>query len=806
MENVKQINILDANEKGLRKISKDNLLALSLEEMKTIQKYYKKKNRNPTDVELETLAQTWSEHCKHKTFTGLIEYESFDRSPASLYKGKNKRKITINNLLKHTIVKVTSELKKKWCISVFKDNAGIIEFDKTNALAFKVETHNHPSALEPYGGAGTGIGGVIRDILGAGLGAKPILNTDVFCFGPLNHPFKKLSEGILHPKRIFKGVVSGVRDYGNRMGIPTANGSVFFDEGYVYNPLVYCGTVGILPKNKSFKKVKPGDLIVTVGGRTGRDGIHGATFSSLSLDKDVEISAVQIGNPIVEKKVTDTILQARNKNLYRAITDCGAGGFSSAIGELGQDCGAEVYLERVPLKYAGLACWEIWLSEAQERMVLSVPPKKIKQIMEIFKNEDVEATIIGKFTNDKQLHILYKGETVGKLDMDFLHKGTPKIINKAKWKKPIFHSPCITMKKNKKDELTNILKEILSMPNIASKEWIIRQYDHEVQAKTILKPLGGVGNDGPMDACVMKPLYNSFRGVAIANGINPIYGKIDPYWMAASNIDEALRNVVCVGGNIEQTAILDNFCWGNPRKSDQMAGLLRAAQACYDMAKIYETPFISGKDSLNNEYVDSQGKKTSIPSTLLISSISIVPDIRKVISMDIKEDGNFIYILGETKPELGGSHYYLLNGFIGNNPPQVNPKQAKKTMLAIHKAIDKKLIKSCHDCSEGGIAVACAEMTFSGGLGMEINIAKVPFSEKKKDDTTLLFSESNSRFIVEIAPRKQKEFEKMMKGVIIAQIGRVTSEKKFLVYGIKEKLIISADIYDLKKSWQKPLF
>ena len=805
MKRVEHIDILTVNERKLQKISKDNLLALSLEEMKIIQKYYKKKKRNPTDVELETLAQTWSEHCKHKTFSGKVEYKSFDCSPASLYKGKKKDKITINNLLKQTIFKVTSELKKKWCLSVFKDNAGIIRFDKNFAIAFKVETHNHPSALEPYGGAGTGIGGVIRDILGAGLGAKPIMNTDVFCFGPADYPFGKLPQGVLHPKRIFKGVVSGVRDYGNRMGIPTTNGSVFFDEGYVYNPLVYCGTVGILPKDKCFKKVKPGDVIIAVGGRTGRDGIHGATFSSLSLDEDTEVSAVQIGNPIMEKKVTDTILQARDRNLYRSITDCGAGGFSSAVGELGEDCGAEVYLERIPLKYAGLEYWEIWVSEAQERMVLSVPPENVKKIMKIFAEEDVEAVIIGKFTNDKQLHLLYDGETVAKLDMQFLHKGGPKITLKAEWKKPVKDSGRIKIKKENRKALTDTLKKLLAMPNIASKEWIIRQYDHEVQAKTILKPLGGVENDGPMDACVMKPLYDSFKGVAVANGINPVYGKIDPYWMAASNIDEALRNVVCVGGDIEQTALLDNFCWGDPRKSEQMAGLLRAAQACYDMAKIYQTPFISGKDSLNNEYVDAQGKKTSIPSTLLISAISIVPDIRKVVSMDIKKAGNLIYILGETYPELGGSHYYLLNGFLGNNLPRVNPRQARKTMLAISKAINKNLVQSCHDCSEGGIAVACAEMAFSGGLGMNINLTEVPFTEKKKDDSTILFSESNSRFVVEVSPAKQKEFEKTMKDVFMAPIGKVTDEKQFKVYGIKNDLIISTDIADLKRSWQKPL-
>ncbi|MFN3966692.1 MAG: AIR synthase-related protein, partial [Endomicrobiia bacterium] len=460
------VRILDLSDKELVELSKKNLLSLSLKEMKAIQSYYKKIGRNPTDVELETIAQTWSEHCKHKSFTGVIEYT------------EGKKKKIYDNLLKSTIFRVTKELNKDWCVSVFKDNAGIIKFDDKYCVAFKVETHNHPSAIEPYGGAGTGIGGVIRDILGVGLGAKPILNTDVFCFGPLDYPYSKLRENVLHPRRIFKGVVAGVRDYGNRMGIPTSNGAVLFDKGYVFNPLVYCGTVGIMPKDKCFKKVKPGDLILAVGGRTGRDGIHGATFSSTSLDKDTEASCVQIGNPIVEKKVLDTILQARDKNLYRAITDCGAGGFSSSIGELGANCGARVYLERAPLKYEGLAPWEIWVSEAQERMILAVPKKNLKKILKIFSDEDVEATVLGEFTNTGRLEIFYKNEKVCDLDMNFLHKGLPRVRLKGVWN-PL-RLKRTDLKKISRIDPTEALKKILASPNVCSKEWVIRQYDHEV--------------------------------------------------------------------------------------------------------------------------------------------------------------------------------------------------------------------------------------------------------------------------------------------------------------------------------------
>ncbi len=803
-----EIEILNLSDKELIELSKRNLLSLSLEEMKVIQNYYRKIGRNPTDVELETIAQTWSEHCKHKSFTAEIEYKEIQNSKCKIKNYKN--------LLKETIFKVTEELNKPWCVSVFKDNAGIIEFDKNYCVAFKVETHNHPSAIEPYGGAGTGIGGVIRDILGVGLGAKPILNTDVFCFGPLDYPYSKLRENVLHPRRIFKGVVSGVRDYGNRMGIPTANGAVLFNKDYVFNPLVYCGTVGIIPKDKCFKKVLPGDVILAVGGRTGRDGIHGATFSSTSLDKDTESSCVQIGNPIVEKKVLDTILQARDKNLYRAITDCGAGGFSSAIGELGAHCGARVYLEKAPLKYKGLQAWEIWISEAQERMVLAVPKKNLKKILKIFSDEDVEATVLGEFTNTGRLEIFYKNKKVCDIDMNFLHKGLPKFRLKAIWKKPEFKKP--DLRKISKIIPSEALKKILASPNVCSKEWIIRQYDHEVQGTSILKPLQGRKADSPGDACVLRPILDSFYGIVVSCGINPIYGFIDPYWMAASAIDEALRNITCVGGDIEMTALLDNFCWGNPKKPEQMGALVRAAQACYDIAKGFEVPFISGKDSLNNEYVDEKGKEMSIPATLLISAISVLTDVRKVVSMDFKKPGNSIYLVGLTKEELGGSHLYYEYGLETDTVPKVDPVSARKIMKAINSAINKGLIESCHDCSEGGLAVAVAEMSFAGGFGAEIYlknvvadlgrlnvISNLAWQKDVLSNIILLFSESNSRFIIEVSSEKERKFQEIMKGNVFSKIGFVTDKEDFVVYGIDDKVLISENIYTLKDAWQSTL-
>jgi phosphoribosylformylglycinamidine synthase len=803
------VDLLMASDRKLMKISKDGQLFLNLREMQEIKKYFKNLGRNPTDCELETIAQTWSEHCAHKTFRGAIDYKECQSVKVSKCQSIGNKKI--DNLLKSTIMKVTNELKRPWCVSVFKDNAGIVRFDEDDNICFKVETHNHPSALEPYGGAGTGIGGVIRDILGVGLGAKPIMNTDVFCFGLPDMSQNRVPKGMLHPKRIMKGVVSGVRDYGNRMGIPTANGAVLFDERYTGNPLVYCGTLGIMPKNKSFKAAKAGDFIVVVGGKTGRDGIHGATFSSGELtheSEEISGGAVQIGNPITEKKLTDTLLKARDRNLYNAITDCGAGGFSSAVGEMGKDLGAEVDLERAPLKYHGLSYTEIWISEAQERMVLSVPEKNLEELLDIFRKEDVEAVSIGRFTKDKRLCLKYEGNIVCELDMDFLHDGIPRFKREARWSAPAHRE----IERSCPNNLTSVLLKILSSWNISSKEWVIRQYDHEVQGQSVLKPLVGIENDGPGDATVIRPKLDSKKGIIVANGINPRYGLIDPYWMAASCIDEALRQVISVGGSLEKTALLDNFCWGNTDKPDRLGDLVRASFGCYDIAKGYETPFISGKDSLNNEY-SVHGKSVSIPPTLLISAICVIDDVTKVVSMDFKEMGNLIYVVGMTYDELGGSHYNMIDGFIGNNVPKVDTRYGKRVFNAIHAAVKAGSIKSCHDCSEGGIGVSLAEMAFSGGFGVEAWLGEVPFlalgsrlkAQGSKRDDIILFSESNTRFIVEVKKRDKRKFESIMKGVPIGPIGCVLNKKDFRVYGLDNKKVIDVSIDKLKDAWQRPL-
>lgn len=782
---LKHIELLRANDEKLKKISRDGHLFMSLDEMRTVKSYFRKLGRNPTDCELETLAQTWSEHCKHKTFRGLIEFE-----------GK-----IIDNLLKQTVMKVTDELKKPWCVSVFKDNSGVIRFDEKNNICFKVETHNHPSALEPYGGAGTGIGGCIRDPLGTGLGAKPIINTDIFCFARPDYPYKKLPKGMLHPKRVMKGVVSGVRDYGNRIGIPTSNGAVLFDDDFVGNPLVFCGNVGIMPRNKCSKRSYPGDLIVVVGGRTGRDGIHGATFSSGELTHESETlsgSAVQIGNPIQEKKLIDTIIQTRDLGLYNAITDCGAGGLSSAVGEMSEELGAEVYLETVPIKYKGLSYSEIWISEAQERMVLAVDPKKIDKLKEIFERENVEASVIGKFTNTKRLKLFYNDHPVCDMEMKFIHDGLPPVKRKAIWKKPEFKEPAAA----KKQDFTQDLLRLMSTLNIASKEWIIRQYDHEVQGGSVLKPLQGP-NEGPGDACITRPILDSKKGIVLGCGINPDFGKIDPYWMAASVIDEALRQIVSVGGDIGKCAILDNFCWGNTNKPDRLGGLVRASYACYDIAKAYGVPFISGKDSLNNEF--STGNKTiSIPPTLLISAISVMDDVTKAVTMDAKKDGNAIYMAGLTYDELGGSQYYKMLGYVGNDVPRVDPSYGKRLMNKLTKAITSGLVASCHDCSDGGMAVALAEMAFAGGLGMDVSLnpATMPAGQESLSAEKQLFSESNTRFIVEVAD--EKKFLRAMKGAPVWRIGTIRKDKIFTISERGGKKLIRTEIGKLKTAWQSP--
>jgi phosphoribosylformylglycinamidine synthase II len=791
---------LSLDSDGLVRLSKERGLSLNGEEMGAIQRYFRTQGRPPSDPELETLAQTWSEHCKHKTFRAAVHHVEIDAEGIP-------HERQYNDLLKETIVKVTDELKKSWCLSVFKDNAGIVDANVSDAsgpqaLAFKVETHNHPSALEPYGGAGTGLGGVIRDVLGAGLGAQPIANTDVFCFGPLDEGAEKKTGSGLSTRRIVHGVVAGVRDYGNRMGIPTVSGAVVFDPDFKENPLVFCGTLGLMPQSAIPKEVRPGDRIVMAGGRVGRDGIHGATFSSDTLTTGIPSSVVQIGNPIVQKKMMDVLLAARDRGLYRGITDCGAGGLSSAIGEMGEKTGAEVNLERVPLKYEGIAPWEIWLSESQERMVLAVAPEKVEKLKKLFKDEDVDCSDIGTFTKDGRLTVKHGKTVLVDMAMSFLHDGVPKRSMESRWTAPSPVAFPVSGKK-KSDSLNASLLAILSQPTVASKEWVVRQYDHEVQGRTVVKPFVGPTGVGPSDAAVLQLNPREQRGVALSCGVNPHYSRWDTYWMSASAIDEAVRNLVAVGARLDRIAILDNFCGGNPWRPEILGQLVRSAQACHDIALAYGAPFISGKDSLFNEFVVG-GSRRAIPTTLLLSALSLVDDVSKIVTMDLKKSGNLLFILGETRDELGGSRYGIHRQTCGGDVPKLDPEETWPLYERLAHAIQEGLVASCHDCSEGGLGVTLAEMAFGGGLGIGADLRKIPMGSGLKAEgrtDKVLFSESNGRFVAEISSRNLKKFLFIMEGVPVARMGEVGTAGKLEIIGLDGKGVRWA-LKDLESAWR----
>ncbi len=807
---------LEVSDEDLQGISDTRILALTVDEIKVMRGYLHDEavlnermkaglGKKITDVELECLAQTWSEHCKHKIFSSIIDYED-----------ENGIHSTTDSLFGSCIKRATKEIREAlgeddWCLSVFVDNAGIIRFNDDYNLVFKVETHNSPSALDPYGGALTGIVGVNRDPFGTGKGAKLIFNTDVFCFAS---PFyeKPLPRRILHPRRIYEGVREGVEHGGNKSGIPTVNGCLVFDERYLGKPLVYCGTGAIMPARilgepTHSKEIIPGDIIIMTGGRIGKDGIHGATFSSEELHEDSPVTAVQIGDPITQKKMTDFLLIARDRNLYRAITDNGAGGLSSSVGEMATLCGGcEIDLRKAPLKYAGLKPWEILISEAQERMSLAVAPEDCEAFLNLAEKMNVEATILGTFTNSGKFHAFYGDKTVAYLDMEFLHDGLPRMRLNAKWIPPQHEEPGFS----EPDDMGRALKETLSRLNICSKESVVRQYDHEVQGGSVVKPLVGVANDGPGDAAVIRPILDSFEGIVVANGICPRYSDIDTYHMAACAIDEAVRNTIAVGGSLDRLAGIDNFCWCDPVESEKtpdgrykLAQLVRANRALYDYTKAYGVPCISGKDSMKNDYLIGE-VKISIPPTLLFSTMGKIEDVRKAVTMDAKRSGDLVYVLGETREELGGSEWFALHGFTGNNVPKVNAAKAKKLYRALTGAIDRGLVASCHDCSDGGLGIALAEVAFAGGLGMNVDLSRVPREGIERDDY-LLFSESQSRFVATISPESKEEFENIMAGNIFACAGKVTSESAFIIYGTDGKNIIEEDINDLKKVWQKPL-
>jgi len=816
---VRYVN-LNVPDEELMELSDDNVWSLNLKEMKTITDHYEKPEvirerkkyglpEKPTDAEMELLAQTWSDHCKHKNFNKRVLYKRYG-VPVGV----------IDSLYKTYIQRATEKIRKKkgdkdFCVSVFTDNAGVVRFNDKLNIILKVETHNAPSALDPYGGAITGIVGVNRDPMGTGMGGELLANTDFFCLAPPDYkgelPYKSKGQQILHPARIKEGVRKGVEDGGNQSGVPTVSGGFYFHDSFLGKPDIHVGTLAKSPpeingKLSHVKEIYEGDLVVMVGGRVGKDGIHGATFSSEDLREGSPTSAVQIGDSYTQKIMYDFLMEARDLGYYRTLTDNGAGGLSSSVGEMARLSGGfEMDLKKVPLKYPGLDEWEILVSESQERMSVALKPEYKKEFMELAKRRGVEATILGNFNRSGKFHVKYGRRTVAYLDMDFVHEGVPQWEATANWKRPKHKEPEIEIK----DSYDYDLSKLLSSWNICSREWTIRQYDHEVKGGSVVKQLVGKENDGPSDASIIRPDLESKEGLIVTHGHRPSYSDIDTYWMAASAIDEAIRNVIAVGGNLDWLAFNDNFCWPSPIGDEyKEAQLVRANKALYKFTRGFGTPCISGKDSMSIGYnvCDKDGnklKKIAGQPSLLMTAIGKIDDLRKAVTMDFKGEGDLIYVLGKTYNELGGSEYYKLRKEIGNNVPKVRLRTARKMYRALSEAVGKELVESCHDCSEGGMAVALAESSFAGGYGMYVDLSKIPASYKaKKRNDALLFSGSNSRFVVSVAPENRKEFEKTMKGNYFACIGRVIPDERMIVEDKMGYCVINSDINKLKSYWQ----
>jgi phosphoribosylformylglycinamidine synthase len=817
-DEVAVIPLTTMTDEELTAFSRANTLALSLKEMKTIVAYYKDPAvraaraaaglppelvENPTDAEVEVLAQTWSEHCKHKIFTAVIDYEDDETG----------RRRTVDNLFKTCIQGSTKAIraakgKDDFCLSVFKDNAGVIRFNERLNVCIKVETHNSPSALDPYGGALTGIVGVNRDPMGTGLGANLLCNTDVFCFAS---PFfsGELPPRLLHPRRVLEGVREGVEHGGNKSGIPTVNGSIVFDERYLGKPLVYCGTVGTMPTlvagRKSHEKcAKPGDVIVMSGGRIGKDGIHGATFSSEELHEGSPATAVQIGDPITQRKMYDFLMRARDRGLYNAITDNGAGGLSSSVGEMAQDCGGcELDLSRAPLKYDGLKPWEILISEAQERMTCAVPPEKLDEFLALSKEMDVESTPLGTYNDSGYFSVSYGKKTVTRLSMEFLHEGLPQMELAARWTKPQSAPASLPAVDH-----AALLSRMLGRLNICSKEYVIRQYDHEVQGRSIVKPLVGVKRDGPADAAVIRPDYASDEGLVLSHGICPKFSDLDAYWMMANAIDEAVRSAVAVGCDLRYMAGTDNFCWCDPVESEstpdgryKLAQLVRANEALDHFCRGFGVPCVSGKDSMKNDYKGG-GVKISIPPTVLYSVMGKMDDVKLAVTSDLKRAGDVLYVLGLTRAELGGSELAGELGLAGGQVPEVELVPARERYLAYGRAVAQKLVSACHDCSDGGLGVALAEMCIGGRLGAQIDLAQVPQCGCTSP-LELLYSESASRLVVAVAPENAAAFESLFAGQPLGRIGVATEGPLRIAQGANT--VLEAHVEALAEAFKAPL-
>ncbi len=789
----REIPIRHLGGEELKRLSDDMKLSLSREDMEAVQTHFTELEREPTDVELEVIAQTWSEHCKHRIFGAKIAHTA------------NGVQETVDGLFKTYVKGVTDEIRKRkpgFVVAAFDDNAGFIRLDGEKAVCLKVETHNHPSAIEPYAGANTGLGGVIRDILGAGKGAKPIASCDVFCFGSPDTDQKSIkAEDVIHPLGVMRGVVRGVRDYGNRMGIPTVCGAIQFDDSYIYNPLVFCGTAGVIPIADIPKEMIAGLKIIVVGGRTGRDGLHGATFSSASLTTDSheeDQQAVQIGNPIEEKKAADFVLEARRRGLIEFLTDCGAGGFSSAAGEMLSEVGGEIFLENAPLKEPGLVSWEIFLSESQERMVLAVKEETLPELMELAETFETECIVLGHSDGSGVLKVWHDGQLVCELDCGKLHEAPRRHLvsrfDKAKG--------ALTLELPVGDAGTR-LREVLGDFAVVSREPIIREYDHEVQGNTFLKPLAGATADAPQDGAVMhidgsKPL------MAMALSLLPEWGKTDPFAMGKACVDETVRQLVACGADPSQIALLDNFCVGNPEDPGELGGLVECVKGMAEAALAYEAPFVSGKDSFYNYFETDEGP-VSIPVTALISGLGIVRDGQHVTGASLRRPDSAICILGVTRGAMGGSVFARIRGVQGAAVPETDCAGALRGYQAFADALRAGLICSAHDISEGGLAVAAAEMAFSEVGGLEIDLDGLPLGKAGPGTMQKLFAEDTGRLLFEAGAEDVTELEKRFEGLPFAVIGKSVSAHGELRIEAGGERVISENLKELKTIWKSGL-
>ena len=808
---------LSGSDDDLMKISRDGTLSLSLEEMRAIRDHYtepatrtKRKHAGlpewPTDIELECIAQTWSEHCKHKIFAADV-----------IYRDENGKEHQYTSLYKTFIKAATAEVAKErdWLVSVFTDNAGVIRFNERYNLVYKVETHNSPSALDPYGGSITGIVGVNRDPMGTGIGSELLFNSWGYCLGS---PFYDgdLPQGLMHPRRIRDGVHHGVIDGGNQSGIPWVRGFERFDDRFIGKPLVFCGTMGRIPvtinnQPSENKSIRPGDRVVMTGGRIGKDGIHGATFSSEALHQESPAQAVQIGDPITQRKMYEFLMEARDLGLYRAITDNGAGGLSSSLGEMCQfSGGVEIELARAPLKYQGLQPWEIFLSEAQERMSLAVPPEKMSALRDLARRRDVEISDLGEFTDDGCITLNFDDRLIGRLPLSFLHDGCPRLRIEAVWTPPTVPAP----RRSRVADRTKQLLAVLASLNVCSREFKTRMYDGEVKGLSVVKPFVGRRSDVPSDATVCRVEHRSDTGVVIAEGINPFYSDIDTYWMTASVIDEAIRRIVSAGGRPDTIAGLDNFCWPDPVLSDatpdgayKMAQLVRANQALYDFCTAFKVPLISGKDSMKNDSTRG-GRKISIPPTLLFSAVGRIDDVRRSVTMPFKQAGDLIYVLGVTHEELGASEFHRLLAreqkkpdHTGGDLPKVDAHAATELYTRLHQAINAGLVASSHTPTLGGLATGFALCAVGGDLGADID-AQVIGADISDD--ARLFSESNSRFMLTCAPEQQAAFEASLAGLPLVRVGTVRGDDQLIITGGTGPLV-TVDIARLRKAFKATL-